>query len=125
VKFLLDAQLPLRLSQVFTQRGHEVIHTRWLPLENRTSDDTLRRLADREARVLVTKDADFVVSHLLTASPALLLHVTTGNISNSALASLISSHIEAIESAFESGSYVELTSTHLIVHSGSPPATSS
>jgi predicted nuclease of predicted toxin-antitoxin system len=122
VKFLLDAQLPLRLSKVFTQRGHEVVHTRWLPLENRTSDDTLRRLADSENRVLITKDADFVVSHLLSASPAMLLHVTTGNISNSALASLISAHIEAIESAFESASYVELTATHLIVHSGSPSA---
>jgi predicted nuclease of predicted toxin-antitoxin system len=116
VKFLIDAQLPLRLGMVLTQRGHEVVHTRWLPLQNKTSDTTLRILADTEDRILVSKDADFVASHLILGSPTRLLHIATGNISNEMLNALVTKHLDMIESAFDTSRYVELSSSHLIVH---------
>lgn len=44
-------------------------------------------MTDQDARVVVTNDADFRHSHLLTGSPARLLVVATGNIGNDDLVS--------------------------------------
>jgi uncharacterized protein (DUF433 family)/predicted nuclease of predicted toxin-antitoxin system len=77
-----DAQLPRRAVARLTAAGCDARHSLDLPDANRTTDDQLNDLADREQRVVVTKDADFVDSHLLRGRPAKLLLVSTGNISN-------------------------------------------
>jgi len=41
------------------------MHTSQLPDGNRTSDERLVSLADNDDRILVTKDRDFEVSHLI------------------------------------------------------------
>src|SRR5712691_4564870 len=58
---------------------HDAVHTRDLPAGNRTTDAEICRLADLDGRVVVTKDADFVSSHLLTRRPGRLLLVSVGN----------------------------------------------
>ena len=53
MKFLVDAQLPLRLARWLNQTGHDALHTVDLPSANRTTDDELvatARSADRERR---------------------------------------------------------------------------
>lgn len=116
MKFLVDAQLPRKLATLLANNGHEVIHTLWLPDQNRTKDDYIRRLADAENRIVVSKDADFVTSHLLLGSPAKLLQISTGNLPNRAFCALMLGNLQRIESAFEVASFVELTATSLIVH---------
>lgn len=116
MKFLVDAQLPRKLATLLAANGHEVIHTLWLPDGNRTKDDYVRRLADAESRIVVSKDADFVTSHLLLGSPAKLLQISTGNLPNPALCSLMLGSLKQIETAFDVASFVELTSTSLVVH---------
>jgi predicted nuclease of predicted toxin-antitoxin system len=116
VKFLVDAQLPLRLARFLSVSGHDVVHSSELPDGNRTSDGVLSRQADADGRVMVTKDRDFEVSHLLHGVPAQLLLITTGNISNNALLDLIRTHLGAIEAAFAESSYIELSSVALVVH---------
>jgi len=69
-------QLPRRLVGILAGAGHDAVHTSWLPDQNRTKDGTFRRLADAEGRIAMTKDADFVTSHLLLASPAKQLRVS-------------------------------------------------
>jgi predicted nuclease of predicted toxin-antitoxin system len=59
-----------------------------LPDGNRTSDAEIARLADAESRVVVSKDRDFRDGHLLRGTPARLLVVATGNISNDDLLGL-------------------------------------
>ena len=66
-----------------------LLHTFDLPEGNRSSDLTISFVADRDGRVVFSKDNDFIQSHLLRGSPATLLIVTTGNISNQDLASLL------------------------------------
>jgi len=82
VSFLVDAQLPVRLASQLGELGHDVLHTSSLPGGNRTTDQQIAALADQDGRVVVTKDADFRNSHLLTGSPARLLVVAIGNIGN-------------------------------------------
>ena len=62
MRVLVDAQLPLRLARWLQDKGHDAVHTRDLPTGNRTEDADVNELSLREARVVVTKDADFVTS---------------------------------------------------------------
>lgn len=115
MKFLIDAHLPRRMVDWFVSAGCDALHTLDLPRGNRTSDDELTMLADREERALITKDADFVDSYTLQGHPAKLLLISTGNISNSALESLLRPMIPLIVEEFNVHSFLELGRTELIV----------
>jgi predicted nuclease of predicted toxin-antitoxin system len=116
VKFLVDAQLPVRLARFLISAGHDVLHTTDLPDGNRTADGRIAALADDEDRVVVTKDRDFRDGHLLSGSPRRLLVVATGNITNSALLALFEAHLGAILAEFDEADFVELGSGSLVVH---------
>lgn len=115
IQFLIDAQLPKRMTGWLKKAGCEAIHTLDLPQKNRTTDEQLVECAEREERVVVTKDADFVNSHLLHARPSRLLPVSTGNISNRALEQLMAPLIPDFVREFQISSFIELNSTGLIV----------
>ena len=85
MKFLVDAQLPLRLARWLQDKGSDAVHTRDLPHGNRTSDADINDRSVREQRVVVTKDEDFVDTFHLKREPRKLLLVATGNIGNSDL----------------------------------------
>ena len=91
VKFLVDAQLPLRLVRVLGPVGHDVVHSSQLPEGNRTTDAVFASLADADDRIVVTKD--FEVSHLVRQKPRRLLLVTTGNIANNDLLDLVARYV--------------------------------
>jgi predicted nuclease of predicted toxin-antitoxin system len=116
VKFLVDAQLPERLSRQLVDAGHDALHTSQLPTGNRTTDQEIVRLADEQDRVVVSKDRDFRDSHLLRGAPRRLLVVSTGNISNDNLLALFNQHLSAVVAAFGEASLVELRPGELVVH---------
>lgn len=98
-----------------TVAGHDAIHTLDLPDGNRTTDEQVIDLADLEQRVVVSKDADFVDSHLLRGRPAKLLLISTGNISNRDLEALLTSSIPAIAHEFSSYSFLELGHLGIVI----------
>jgi predicted nuclease of predicted toxin-antitoxin system len=118
MRFLVDAQLPARLAHHLRSTGHDALHTTDLPDGNRTTDAALAAIADRQDRVLTTKDLDFRDGHLLRGSPARLLLVATGNISNAQLMGLIDAHAEALVAALDVHAFVELRADALVVHTG-------
>ena len=85
MKFLVDAQLRVRVARLLREGGHDALHTSQLPDENRSPDADIARIADAEDRVVISKDRDFRDSHLLRRSPQRLLVVATGNIANDEL----------------------------------------
>lgn len=115
MKFLIDAQLPARLARQLNDFGHDAIHTLDLPERNRTTDAEISRMADIEERIVVSKDRDFRDSHLLRWTPARLLVVSTGNITNRQLLGLVEEHLDAIVAAFEGAKLVQLTADELSV----------
>jgi predicted nuclease of predicted toxin-antitoxin system len=115
MSFLIDAQLPRRMAAWLTAAGCDAVHTLDLPDGNRTTDEQVNDVADREQRVVVTKDADFVDAHVLRGRPAKLLLVSTGNISNRDLEALIVPLIPAIVREFGSHSFLELGRSGIIV----------
>ncbi len=116
MKFLIDAQLPRRLAGWLNHAGHNALHTLDLPAGNRTSDVDVIACAMREARIVVTKDDDFVQSHLLNGTPPRLLLVATGNIANAELEALIGAHLARIEAAFDGYRFIELGRDALVIH---------
>lgn len=116
MKFLVDAQLPRDLVDFLKAHGHEAIHTAELPEKNHTQDETIRRMADAEDRIVVSKDDDFVTSHLLRGTPRRVLLISTGNITNPELIQIMQENLDSLEKALAEGVFVELTRTSLVVH---------
>jgi predicted nuclease of predicted toxin-antitoxin system len=116
MKFLVDAQLPQRLIHLLRDNGHDAIHTRDLPAQNRTPDEVINEISIADRRVVITKDADFVNTHLLHGKPHKLLLVSTGNISNNDLLPLVDQSLGKIVGAFQQHTYVELGRVHLTIH---------
>lgn len=117
MKFLVDVQLPRRMAHLLRQAGYDALHTLDLPNTNRTPDEEILEVAAREQRIVVSKDADFVNSHLLRGRPERLLLLSTGNIRNADLEALLLPNIAAIVAAFDTARLVELTHTAVILHS--------
>lgn len=116
MRFLIDAQLPRRLCGLLRDAGHDALHTLDLPLGNRTSDAAILDLAANQNRVVVTKDDDFVQSHLISGRPQQLLLVATGNIGNAELENLLRGNLGAIVDAFGTSDFVEIGRTALTIH---------
>jgi predicted nuclease of predicted toxin-antitoxin system len=97
--------------------GHDALHTLDLPDGNRTTDEKINELSIRDRRVVITKDEDFVDSFLLAQRPYKLLFISTGNIVNSELEALFTTHLPEITDALASYDHVELSRAALIFHS--------
>ena len=114
-RYSVDAQLPSRLARHLNDAGHDAILTLDLPEQNRTTDAELSRVADVEDRIVISKDSDFRDSHLLSGSPARLLVVTTGNITNRDLLVLIDEHLDEVVAAFVGARLVQFSGADLSV----------
>lgn len=116
MKFLVDAQLPKRLSFWLKEKGFDSIHTLELPNKNLTTDEEINQLSFVEERIVITKDTDFLQSFKLVQKPYKLLLVTTGNILNDHLAEIFEKQIDEIVSLLNENSFIELTKETIIVH---------
>ncbi len=116
MKFLVDAQLPRRLALAINAQGHDALHTLDLPNANKTKDAQINDLSLQEQRVVITKDADFVNSFLVSKRPYKLLLISTGNISNHDLEALFMLQLSKIAAEFEEHRFLELNRTALIIH---------
>ena len=116
MKWLIDAQLPMRIVEIFGDAGQDALHTRQLPEANATSDETLRAISVQQQRIIDSKDADLVHSYWLRRSPWKLLLISTGNISNQALRALLGANLTAVLAAFMDHAFVELHRDGFIIH---------
>jgi len=116
MRFLIDAQLPRRLSHELANHGHDALHTLDLTLGNKTPDTDIIRLATEDNRILITKDNDFIVSYFLHGLPPKLLLVSTGNISNNQLSALFTEVLPSLEIYFDTYSFIELGQESIVIH---------
>jgi len=114
MKFIVDAQLPFQMSLFIQHKGFDAIHTNDLPDKERTSDDYIRSLSQRDDRIVVTKDSDFIDSFMLKSIPKKLLLITTGNINNRQLFDLLDRNWDKIIKMFEACNLVEMNNTSII-----------
>ena len=103
------------MCEWFRAAGCDAIHTLDLTAANRTPDEDVIAVADSDCRIVVTKDEDFVTTHLLRGQPARLLLVSTGNISNAALEQLLTPLIPDVAREFQVNSFIEVGRAGLTV----------
>jgi predicted nuclease of predicted toxin-antitoxin system len=116
LRFLVDAQLPKRLSDFLNQKGFISIHTLDLPHKNATTDKQIIEKVQGENLILITKDDDFLRSFILERKPKKLILVKTGNISNNVLLELFDKGLKVITELINHHSMVEITKEEIIVH---------
>jgi predicted nuclease of predicted toxin-antitoxin system len=115
MKFIVDAQLPKKLSQLLRDKGFDSIHTLELPNNNATTDNEINQLSKKDSRVVITKDSDFLNSFYLNGLPYKLILVTTGNIKNSQLLSMFDNTIEKIIEILNTNNIVEINTNQIII----------
>ncbi|KAB8335228.1 hypothetical protein SD80_002495 [Scytonema tolypothrichoides VB-61278] len=116
MKFLVDAQLPVRLARFLESAGYDTIHTKDLPHKNATSDTEINAISIRDNRIVITKDSDFLNSFLTIQEPYKLLLITTGNINNLELEVIFAANLQSLSELLMSHSYIEMTRDSIIVH---------
>lgn len=116
MKFLIDANLPFRLFVALKAKGYDVLHTDDLPNKERTSDKEIRSISAQQNRTIISKDSDFLDSHLISGIPAKLLLVTTGNIINKELLNLFDKYLDSIVQQFDLYDLIELDNEQIIAH---------
>ena len=117
MKFLVDAQLPKSLAEFLCEKKYIAIHTLHLPDKNSTTDKQIIEIAANEDYIVITKDVDFLQSHLIKNEPKKLILVKTGNIPNSKLLEIFSEHILKIENILSQYSLIEIHRDEIIIHS--------
>lgn len=92
----------------FAAAGCDALHTLDLPDATRTTDTQILRIAQRESRVVVTKNSDFVDSHILQGRPERLLLISTGNITHRPLETLMVPLIPMMVEQLQTCRFIEL-----------------
>jgi predicted nuclease of predicted toxin-antitoxin system len=114
MKFIVDAQLPKKLSHFLVTKGYDSIHTLELPMRNLTSDTEIIEICEQDNRVVITKDSDFYESKLLRNKPQKLVVVLTGNIHNDLLINLFDNYIEKINELLIDNDIIEVDKNTII-----------
>ena len=115
MKFLLDAQLPKKISEFLNWKGYDSIHTLDLPDKNRTKDTQINDISIKQNRIVISKDLDFVESLLVSDKPYKLIYIAVGNVSNKELLEIFSKNIEKIVKCIEDARLIEITKSKIIV----------
>jgi predicted nuclease of predicted toxin-antitoxin system len=118
MKFIVDAQLPVRLKNWLIAQGFDSVHTDEIALETgkEPTDSEIAEIASAEDRIVVSKDSDFFKSHILTGKPPKLFFITTGNIVNKKLIELFEKNFDTVLILFNSYDVVEMNNYFVIGH---------
>ena len=108
MKFIVDTNLPRRLSRWFKEKGYDSIHTLDLIDKNLTEDDFISNLSIKENRIVITKDKDFFNSFILKKVPYKLILIISGNLQNDSLIKLFEDNLEKLLIHLENNSLIEL-----------------
>jgi predicted nuclease of predicted toxin-antitoxin system len=100
LKFLIDTQLPPKLSRFFRDKGFNAIHTTHFENGHLFQDFQIIDISIKEQRIIITKDSDFFDNFILKGSPPKVLLLQVGNISNIDLIELFEKYFNKIVDYF-------------------------
>lgn len=102
LRFLIDAQLPPSLTELFTQAGHEAVHVADVGLHTE-GDSNIRAYAAKHGMVVVTKDQDFAAMRRLSPAAPSVIWIRIGNTTNRALRERMQPLMDDLLAAVEAG----------------------
>jgi predicted nuclease of predicted toxin-antitoxin system len=102
VRFLIDAQLPPGLTDLFKAAGHDAVHV--MDVDLLTAGDTkIGAYAVKADMVVVTKDEDFATMRRLSSRAPRVVWVRFGNTTNRVLKARMGPALAEILDALGSG----------------------
>jgi predicted nuclease of predicted toxin-antitoxin system len=116
MNFIIDAQLPISLSEFLKSKGLSSVHTLELPKKNKTSDFEILKIALEKNAIIITKDLDFLDSFLLKQEPRKLILVKTGNISNKKLIEIFIKNLDDILAIISRSNLIEIGQSYIAEH---------
>ena len=114
MKLIIDNMLSRKLAWLLRREGHDAAHVLDLPDAGLSKDRSIASVADAEQRIVVTKDWDFHNLHTGTGSPAQLLAIRLGNISDRDLWTILYARLPQIEQGFTQANVVEVHDSVLV-----------
>ena len=105
MRFLVDNQLPVTLARHLRKNGHDCEHVLDVGLANALDID-ICRYAEREDRVIISKDEDFLYLASRPGAATKFLWVRLGNCRTPALLSAFERLWPMIESALKAGNRI-------------------
>lgn len=105
MKFLVDNQLPAALAEYLCKQGHDCQHVLDIGLDTATDIDICRH-AEREDRVIISKDEDFLYLASRPGATTKFLWVRLGNCRTASLLTAFEKFWPMIESALKAGDRV-------------------
>jgi len=110
MRVLCDVHIPYRLVSRLREMGIDATHVNRILDGSETTDSAIAAFVDANDMLLITKDSDFRNSHFLSRTPARVLRITLGNLSNSELTALVEACWSTITDACEQRRcYLELS----------------
>ena len=105
MRFLIDAQLPVGLTRLFQEAGHEAVHVHEVGLLG-ARDNEIRSFAARGDMVVVTKDRDFVIMRQLSDRAPKVVWVRIVNTTNRMLAEKMRPIMREVLTALGEGEFI-------------------
>ena len=102
MKFLVDNQLPISLARYLQKQGHDCRHVLEIDLAT-ASDVEICRYADREERIIISKDEDFLYLANRPGATTRFLWVRLGNCRTASLLAAFERFWPMIETALNMG----------------------
>ena len=102
MKFLVDNQLPASLARYLRNHGHDCQHVLDIGLAN-ASDIEICKYADKEDRVIISKDEDFLYLANRPETKTRILWIRLGNCRTAALLEAFERFWPLIESSLNAG----------------------
>lgn len=106
MKFLCDVHISYKIVNYFKSSGFEAVHVNEILDKWNTKDQDICAYADDHDLVVLTKDADFRNSYLISNTPKKLVKVNLGNMSTSALIDVITENLQAIQKLNANGGFM-------------------
>lgn len=113
-KFIVDTQLPPRLSQFLVSLDYDCVHTTDFPDGHLMNDSEIRDLAVEQNRIIITKDHDFREYYIFNGAPPVVILLTMGNCSNSELLQIIKSCLPVCLSNLKHGNLFIIDSENMV-----------
>ena len=115
MRVLCDVHIPYRLVKRLRELGVDATHVNRVLDGSKTKDSAISAFVDANRMLLITKDGDFRDSHFVNGTPACILRLTLGNLSNNELIALMEAHWSAVaESCGRETCYLELSSEGIV-----------
>ncbi len=96
MRFLCDVHIAIKIVKWLQSKKFEATHVNSILKGSSTSDNEIRKFADENNYIIITKDRDFKNSFFINKTPQKLVKINLGNISNEELINILNKNISTI-----------------------------